>query len=232
MPLAPRARLNARVVVRASSMRQALSRAAFSRSSRPMRPSRWERVTATSGHSSRTNRRRFFFAGGVQRREDRGDRDRADPGVADPPGGRAHATGVERDERAAVELVTALQHHDLAAHQGREVLRPVDERGQRGAGGQADAHRGDAAEVAPLHHGIGEVGRADHGGVGVARGGRLLDERGEGARDARRHVRGRGRLHRGRDRVLLEEHGVGVGAAHVDADPSSHANETERKSRS
>ena len=54
IPLAPRARLNARVVVRASSMRQALSRAAFSRSSRPMRPSRWERVTATSGHSSRT----------------------------------------------------------------------------------------------------------------------------------------------------------------------------------
>ena len=31
-----------------------MSRAAFSRSSRPMRPSRWERVTATSGHSSRT----------------------------------------------------------------------------------------------------------------------------------------------------------------------------------
>jgi hypothetical protein len=138
---------------------------------------------------------------------------------------------VERDERAAVELVTALQHHDLAAHQGREVLRPVHERGQRGAGGQADAHRGDAAEVAPLHHGIGEMGRADHGRVGVARGGRLLDERGEGARDARRHIRGRGRLHRGRDRVLLEEHGVGVRAAHVDADPSSHAN-TERNSRS
>ena len=116
----------------------------------------------------------FFLAGGVQRRENGGDGDRADPGVADPPGGRAHAAGVERDERAAVELVAALQHHHLAADEGREVLRPVDERGQGGARGQADAHRGDAAEVAPLHHGIGEVGRPDHGGVGIARGGRLL----------------------------------------------------------
>ena len=86
-------------------------------------------------------------------------------------------------------------------------------------------------EVAPLHHGVGEVGGADHGRLGLARGGRLRDERGEGARDAGGHVRGRGRLHRGRDRVVLEEHGVGVGAAHVDADAPSHAN-TERKSRS
>ncbi len=45
MPLARSASVNARVVRRASSMRQALRRAAFSRSSRPMRPSRWERVT-------------------------------------------------------------------------------------------------------------------------------------------------------------------------------------------
>ncbi len=54
MPLARRASVNARVVFRASSMRQALRRVAFSRSSRPMRPSRWDTVTATSGHSSRT----------------------------------------------------------------------------------------------------------------------------------------------------------------------------------
>ena len=177
------------------------------------------------------NRRRFFFARGVQRREDRGDRDRADPGGADPPGGLAHALAVERDERAAVELVAALQHHDLGAHQVGQVLRPVHEGRERGAGGQADAHRGDPAEVAPLHHRVGEVGGADHGRLGVTGGGRLLHQRGEGARDAGGHIRGRWRLHRRRHRVLFEEHRVGVGAAHVDADAPSHAN-TERKSRS
>src|SRR4029450_8335437 len=58
-----------------------------------------------------------------------------------------------------------------------------------------------------------------------------LDEPGERARDAGGDVLGGGRLHRGHHRVVLEQHRVGVGAAHVDADASSHAN-TERKSRS
>ena len=57
-------------------------------------------------------------------------------------------------------------------------------------------------------------------------------QRGEGARDAassRPAVVGV--FTAADDRVVLEEHGVGVGAAHVDADAPSHAN-TERKSRS
>ena len=45
--------MNARVVRRASAARAAFSSVAFSRSSRPMRPSSCESVTATSGSSSR-----------------------------------------------------------------------------------------------------------------------------------------------------------------------------------
>ncbi len=177
------------------------------------------------------DRRRLLLARRVQRREHRGDGDRADPGVADAPGRRAHAPAVERDERAAVELVAAFQHHDLGAHQLGQVLRPVHEGRQRGARGQADAHRGDAAQIAPLHHRVGEVGGADHHRVRLARAGRLLHQRGEGAGDAGRHVRRGGRLHPRGHRVVLEQDRVGVGAAHVDADAPSHAN-TERKSRS
>ncbi len=173
----------------------------------------------------------LFLAGSVQGREDGGDADRADPGGTDPPRGLTHAPGVERDERAAVELVPALQHHDLGADEAREVLGPVHEGRERCAGRQADAHRGHPAEVAPLHHGVGEVGGADHRRLRLARGGRLLHQRGEGAGDAGGHVRGGGGLHRRRHRVLLQEDRVGVGAADIDADPPSHAN-TEWKSRS
>jgi hypothetical protein len=52
MPLARSAAVKARVVLRASWTRHALSKAAFSRSSSPIRPRRCESVTATSGHSS------------------------------------------------------------------------------------------------------------------------------------------------------------------------------------
>ncbi len=88
MPLARRAWVKARVVFRASSMRQALSRAAFSRSSSPMRPSRCERVIGDVGALLADNSARLFLAGGVQRREDGRDRDRAGSrrrGSAGPP---------------------------------------------------------------------------------------------------------------------------------------------------
>ncbi len=175
--------------------------------------------------------RRLLLAGGVQWREHCGDRDRADARRADAPGRLAHALLVERHERAAVELVAALQHDDLAADQVGQVLRPVHEGRQRGAGGQADAHGGHPAEVAPLHHRVGEMGSPDHGRVGFTRGRRPLDEFGQGAGDPRGHVRGGGCLHGGGHRVVLQKDGVGVGAADVDADPPSHA-KTERKSRS
>ena len=41
---------------------------------------------------------------------------------------RTHAAGVERHEGPAVVLVAALEHDDLAAHERRQILRPVDER--------------------------------------------------------------------------------------------------------
>ncbi len=223
--------MNARVVLRASSMRQALSSAAFSRSSRPMRPSRCDRVTATSGHSSRT------IAAASSSHDAFSGENTAAMATERMPASRMRRAAarmplaVERDERAAVELVAALQHHDLGAHQLGQVLRPVHEGRQRGARGQADADRGDAAQVAPLHHRVGEVGGADHHRVRLARAGRLLHQLGEGAGDPGRHVRGGRRLDPRGHRVVLEQDRVGVGAAHVDADAPSHAN-TERKSRS
>ncbi len=196
-----------------------------------MRPSRWDRVTATSGHSSR-----ITAAASSSPEAFSGEKTAAMATERMPDARIRRAASrmpfvVEGHERAAVELVAALQHHHLAAHEVGQVLRPVHEGRQRGPGGQPDAHGGHPAEVAPLHHRVGEVGRPDHGRVGAARGRRLLDEGGQGAGDARRHVRRGGCLHRGRHRAILQEDGVGIGPADVDADPPSHAN-TERKSRS
>ena len=90
------------------------------------------------------------------------------------------------------------------------------------------------AEVAPLHHRVGEVGRADH----HRRRSRRAPRR-EPARPASASARVMpvvtsgvvGVLTACDHRVVLEQHRVGVGAADVDADAPSHAN-TERKSRS
>ena len=122
------------------------------------------------------DRRRLLLARGVQRREDGGDaRPSVMPGVADPPGRRAHARArrTGRAGRPSNSWPPSSMTTSPRTSVG-QVLRPVDEGRQRGAGGQADAHRGDAAEVAPLHHRVGEVGGADHHRVDVARAGRLL----------------------------------------------------------
>ncbi len=176
--------------------------------------------------------RRLVLARRVERREDRGDAGRAQAALADAPRRPAHAGRVEGDDGPAVVLVPALQHDDLAADQRGQVGRPVDEGLEGGAGGQPDPDRGDRRQVAPLDDGVGEVRGPDHHGVDRAPvHARFLEQASQGALDARGHVRGRRGLHGVRDPVVLEQHGIRVGAAHVDADPP-HASKTDRKSRS
>jgi hypothetical protein len=126
--------------------------------------------------------------------------------------------------------VSALQHHDLAPHQGGKILGPVAEWRQRGTRRQADADRRHAREIASLNDGVGEVRGADHDGVdrtgGADRGQQLTQRRS----DATSHVGRCRRLDRVNDGLAVEQDGVGVGATDVDSD-APHAN-TDLKSRS
>ncbi len=76
------------------------------------------------------DRPRPLFAGGVERREDRGDRDRPDAALADLPRRPPHAGLVERHDRPAVVIVPAFEHEHLAADRAGKILRPVAERRQ------------------------------------------------------------------------------------------------------
>ena len=87
-----------------------------------------------------------FLVRGVERRKDRGDRDRLDAVLADLPRRLAHAGFVERHELAAVVIMPAFQHHDPAAHDFGEIDRPIAKRRQRGACRQPDPNPGDAGQ--------------------------------------------------------------------------------------
>ena len=233
MPLPRSASVKARVVLRASSMRQALSRAAFSRSSRPMRPSRWERVTATSGHSSRRMAAASSSHEALSGEKTAATADRADArprGSAGPP--RASPRASKRHERAGRRT------------RGRPRASPPRRApGRARSSGQSTKGGSEAPEGRPMRTAATRprsrrcttalvkwvvpiitacAARAPGACSPATASARVMPVVTSG---------GGGRLHRGRDRVLLEEHGVGVGAAHVDADAPSHAN-TERKSRS
>ena len=130
----------------------------------------------------------------------------------------------------------AFEHDHLAADRAGEIFRPVAERRQRGASGQPDAHRSDAREIAPLDDGVDEMGRADHDAVDrTARDIRMAGELRECGHDAGGNIRrGRG-FDRVYDTSVFEQHGIGVGAADIDADPPHRyalLSKTERKSRS
>jgi hypothetical protein len=119
--------------------------------------------------------------------------------------------------------VTALDHEDLAADEGRQILGPVDEGRQRGAGRQADADRGDPREIASLDDRVGEVRGADHDGVGRRLGtvratGEQVAQRGD---DAARHVGRGGRLHGPHDTGAVQQDSVGISAADVYSDSPS-----------
>ena len=165
--------------------------------------------------------RRLLLARRVQRGEDRGDADRGDPRLADAARRGSHAARIERDEGPAVVLVAALQHHDLAADDRREILGPVAEGLEGGARGKPDADRGDARQLAVLDDGVGEVRGAEHHRADRREAPGGPEQLGEGISHARGHVRGRRRLDRVEDALVLQQHCVGVRAADVYTDSAS-----------
>ena len=137
------------IVSRARSISAALSRAAFSRSSSPMRPrSRRAGDRGVRASPAATSSAARLLVAGIERREDDEIATDVRPAAASRWAAARDRRVVERHERAAVVLVAALDHPHPAAHQAGQVLRPVAERRQRGRGRQADAQRGDLASGA------------------------------------------------------------------------------------
>ncbi len=157
------ASVNPATVRLASPTSAAFSKAAFSRSRRPMRPKVARQSDGDAGAflGQGSLAARSILARRVDRREDRGDRDGADAAVADLPRRPPHADLVERHDRPAVVIVPAFEHEHLAADRACEILRPIAERRQRGRGRQPDAHRGDPAEPLALHHRVDKMRRPD-----------------------------------------------------------------------
>ena len=222
----------AAMVSRERSARAAFSRPAFSRSSRPMRPRSEEQVMAASGNHGRDQFGRAPLVAGIERREDRRDGDRLQPRRLHLLGGLGDRRLVERHEGPAVVFVTAFDHPHAAAHQFGEILRPVAERRQRGRGRHAEPERRDLGEVPALDHGIDEVRGADHHAVdALALEHTRRSEAFDRIEDAGGDILAGRRLHGAHHFAVLDQDGVGVGAAHVNAN-ASHASNTLLKSMS
>ena len=106
--------------------------AAFSRSSRPMRPMSLESVICTPGSALAKDFARLGFALRIDRAEHRGDRDRADALGPDVRGDAEKFGFVERRNLAAVEFMAAVSEIGVTADRAPKVVRPVDHRRQRG----------------------------------------------------------------------------------------------------
>ena len=150
----------------------------------------------------------------IHRGERSGDHDRIEASIVEPLGGVDHGRFVERLERATVELDTAGHQDRQALHRCGELRGPADERWKACPGGETDSEESDTVEVAPLDHGVGEVGGPDDHGpdIGVVDAGQC---RSHPAHD----IVGGGGLVRRDDGATVESGDVGVGPADVDADP-------------
>jgi hypothetical protein len=167
----------------------------------------------------------------VDRREDRGDRDRAEPGRLDLPRGGGQRGFVERHDRTSIVVMAAFDLPDAALGERRHVGGPVAEGRQRRADRPADAHRGDPGQLTALHHRVDEMGGPDHHSVDVARAVRMGAQSRERVEDAGSDIfRGR-RLDGAAYRPAIDQDGVRVGSPDIDSDPSHDAN-TDLKSRS
>ena len=225
------------MVSRDRSASAAFSRPAFSRSSRPMRPRSDEQVMTASGITAATSSAARLLVAGIERREDRRDADRLQARRLHLLGGLGHRRLVERHEGPAVIFVAAFDHPDAATHQRREILRPVAERRQRGRGRHAEPERRDLGEVTALDHGIDEMRGADHHAVDFFACRPHPSARRSTPRlfsDSRMPVVTSslvGALTAPHHLAVFDQDGVGIGAAHVDAN-ASHAENTLLKSRS
>ena len=131
---------------------------------------------------------------------------------------RLRCPGIQGGQLPAVIFKAAAD--DRAANSDLlDVRRPIDHRADAGRRRRADAQDADGGQVLALHDGVGALGGAQHGlldlaavhaghGQHGAQGGQdaVVDVACGGALDVRHHVE-----------VLVDEDGVGVGAAYVNA---------------
>ena len=195
---------------------------AFSRSSRPIRPISCESEIAASGSSCVDHGRSLLLGLGVDGREDRRDRDRADPLRGEVGGGSLQLVRLDRGDPAPVELVAAVADAHVAAERVAQRSRPPDHRRQRLRRRQPEPDHPGRSQPPRLDDRVREVRRPDHHRLHARHGDtRGLDERADRRRDPAGHVRRRRRLRLGEHVAAVDEDGVGVRAADVDAD--SHA---------
>ncbi len=157
---------------------------------------------------------------GIDRAEHRTDRDGADLLLGDVPGDLAQFVAIERRDRAAVKFVAAMSEVEMAADRVAQIGRPIDHGRQSLRRRQAEPDRRGRRKIAPLHDGVGEMGRPKRHHVDRSSGDAgLLQRAGQGLADAGGHI-GRGdRLDAGEDILALHDHGVGIRAADINADP-------------
>jgi hypothetical protein len=155
----------------------------------------------------------------VDRREDRRDSHRGEALIGNLVRRLADFGVVERGNRAAVELIAAVDEMAHAADGLHEIERPIHKGAQRGGGGQTDAQHGGAAQVASLDHGIGKVGRAEHDGVDPIRRNLAFGQQvGQHVGNPAADIFGGGRFGPPGDGAAVHQDGIGVGAANVNAD--------------
>ena len=125
----------------------------------------------------------------------------------------------QRADLATVELVAAVHEEVAHAHGVLQLVGPVGHAadGRRGRG--AHAQRGNLVQALALDDGVRAVRGAQHGEPDVARrvGTDLGDHLVHGGHDAAHDVLGGGAFRRGHQlEVAVDDHRVGVRAAHVD----------------
>jgi hypothetical protein len=126
----------------------------------------------------------------------------------------------KRADLAAIELVAAVHQKVAHAHGALQLLGPVGHAADGRSGRGPDAQGGHLVQAAALHDGVGAVGGAQHGKSDVRRGleADLGNHLVHGGLDAAHDVLGGGALGRGDQvQVAVDDHGVGIGAAHIDA---------------
>src|SRR5690606_24478138 len=147
------------------------------------------------------------------------DRDGGDVVGGQVGGGPFELVRVERGDEPPVELVAAVAHvHDRP--DGVDQLRRPRGRGrQRRGGGQGEPYHSGTGEPAAGDESGGEVGGAalDGGGAALVEAAVLQQGRQRGDDAAGDVGRGGGLDGGGHVHVVVEQDGVGVGAAHVDA---------------
>jgi len=151
--------------------------------------------------------------------EHAGDRD-AVGGLAGLPEEPRDGVGVERGQVLAVELDPAVHDRRPDGDRADQVRRPAEHGPDAVGGGPADPEHRHPPQVLALQDGVGGVGGAEHdvadpAGVGAGYAEHGADRRHDPAGD----VGGAGHLGLGDHPVGgVHDHGVGVGAADVDAE--------------